>query len=165
MSAVYGGVSNNLVYTGAHDGTLIAWNFETGAGKYVLSDNDPECTSKDYMSSIKESKSVDKLLVLDGRSDPTEKKLLSMTADQTLRFWDLTDSKKPTFKFKCGHPKEDSLTAIAATKDNNILVTGDTSGQMKVWDVSKVLFNDQSTDKFFRENFFIIAHKSVINTI
>lgn len=36
---------------------------------------------------------------------------------------------------------------------------------MKVWDISKVRFNDQSTDKFFLEKFFIIAHRAVINTI
>lgn len=88
-----------------------------------------------------------------------------MTADQWLRFWTITEQQAPTLKYHCKHPPEDSLSAIAATKDNNILVTGDTSGQMKVWDISKVKFNDQSTDKFFLEKFFIIAHRSVINTI
>ena len=164
MSAVFGGMSNNLVYTGAHDGTIIAWNLDNGAGKYQLSDYDLDlpCTSKNY---IKESKSVDALLILDGRTDPSQKKLLSMTADQWLRFWTITEPIAPTFRFHCGHPPEDSLSAIAATKDNNIIVTGDTSGQLKVWDVSKVRFNDQSTDKFFTNQFFIIAHRSVINTI
>jgi hypothetical protein len=98
MSCVYGGIENGLIYTGAHDGTLIAWNFETGAGKYQLSDYDPTCTSKKYVKDtkgirleddktvpstnpIKDSKSVDKLLVLDGRADPLQKKLLSMSAD------------------------------------------------------------------------------------
>lgn len=164
MSAVFGGMSNSqqLIYTGAHDGTLIAWSLDNGAGKYQLSDNDPTCTSD---NPIKDSKSVDALLVLDGRTDPKEKKLLSMTADQWLRFWTLTEQMKPTFKFHCKHPPEDSLSAIAADKDNNVLVTGDTSGQLKVWDISKVSFNDQSTDKFFIEKFFIIAHRAVINTI
>ena len=78
MSAVFGGMSNNLIYTGAHDGTLIAWSLDNGAGKYQLSDYDPTCTSKDY---IKDSKSVDALLIMDGRPDPKENKLLSMTAD------------------------------------------------------------------------------------
>lgn len=47
---------NNLIYTGGHDGTLIAWNFETGYSKHYLHEKDPTCTSKDY---IKEGKSVD----------------------------------------------------------------------------------------------------------
>ena len=106
MSAVYC-LSNNLVYTGAHDGSLIAWNFETGYSKYQLHIYDKTCRSENY---IRESKSVDKLLILQKRS-----KLLSMTADQHLRFWELTDAKAPTFKFHCRHPEDDHLTAVAVT--------------------------------------------------
>jgi len=51
-----------------------------------------------------------------------------MTPDQTLRFWSLVDTAAPTFKYHCRHPDDDHLTAIAFTQDNNILVTGDTSG-------------------------------------
>lgn len=72
---------NSLIYTGAHDGTLIAWSFETGYIKQYLHDFDPTCTAKDY---IEQSKSVDQILVLD-----KQLKLLSMTADQVLRFWSL----------------------------------------------------------------------------
>lgn len=72
MSTTYC-LDNNLIYTGSHDGTLIAWNFETGYIKYYLHSMDPTCTSKEY---IKESKSVDVLLIMNER-----KKLLSMTAD------------------------------------------------------------------------------------
>ena len=51
-----------------------------------------------------------------------------MTADQNLRFWDLNDAKPPRFKFHCRHPEDDHLTAVAVTKDNDIILTGDTSG-------------------------------------
>ena len=80
MSVIYC-PQNKLIYTGAHDGTLIAWSFETGYIKQYLHDFDPTCTSKDY---IQQSKSVDQILVLD-----EQLKLLSMTADQVLRFWSL----------------------------------------------------------------------------
>jgi hypothetical protein len=53
---------NNLIYTGAHDGTLIAWSFETGYIKQYLHDFDQTCTAKDY---IQQSKSVDQILVMD----------------------------------------------------------------------------------------------------
>lgn len=33
MSACYC-LKNQMIYTGAHDGTIIAWNFETGYSKY-----------------------------------------------------------------------------------------------------------------------------------
>jgi len=55
MSAVYY-PKNNLIYTGGHDGTLIAWNFETKTKKHALHENDPTCTSKEY---LKDGKSVD----------------------------------------------------------------------------------------------------------
>ena len=125
--------------------------------KYSLHEYDPTCTSENY---IKDSKSVDMLLYLDKRS-----KLLSMTADQTLRFWSLKDAKAPSFKFFCKHPPEDSLTAVACTKENNTLITADTSGQLKCWDISGVDLDDQSTEVKFIELYFIIAHRSVINSI
>jgi WD40 repeat protein len=156
MSAVYC-LKNNLIYTGGHDGTLLAWNFETGYMKYQLHEYDKSCTSANY---IKDSKSVDMLVYLDKKG-----KLLSMTADQTLRFWSLTDANPPTFKFMCKHPEEDSLTAVAVTRDNNTLITGDTSGQLKCWDISDVNLEDQKTESKFLEKYFIIAHRSVINTI
>ena len=119
MSAVYC-LKTKLIYTGGHDGTLFAWNFDTGTCKYQLHINDETCTSKNF---IRESKSVDQLLILNERN-----KLVSMTPDQTLRFWSLVDTAAPTFKYHCRHPDDDHLTAIAFTQDNNILVTGDTSG-------------------------------------
>ena len=106
MSAVYC-LSKKLIYTGAHDGSLIAWNFETGYIKYQLHIYDKTCMSQDY---IRESKSVDKLLILEKRN-----KLVSMTADQNLRFWELKDAKAPTFKFHCRHPQGDHLTAMAVS--------------------------------------------------
>jgi len=160
MSPVYY-PKNNLIYTGGHDGTLIAWNFETKTRKHSLHENDPTCTSKDY---LKDGKSVDKLLILDSRKKP---KLVSMTADQMLRFWNLDGASDgtPTFKFHCKHPDDDGTTAIATTKDNDYLITGDTSGQMKLWDISEVDLDNQSTENFFLEKYFIIAHRATINTI
>lgn len=49
---------NQLIYTGAHDGSLIAWNFETGYIKFYLHEHDPTCQSKSG-NYILESKSVD----------------------------------------------------------------------------------------------------------
>ena len=45
-----------MLFTGAHDGTIISWNFETKSRKNCLSDNDPTCTSKNF---IEDGKSVD----------------------------------------------------------------------------------------------------------
>lgn len=45
------------------------------------------------------------------------------------------------------------------------MVTADTSGQLKIWDITSVDFDDQSTDANFIEKVFIIAHRALINTI
>ena len=37
---------NQLIYTGGHDGSLIAWNFETGYIKFYLHELDPSCMTK-----------------------------------------------------------------------------------------------------------------------
>ena len=50
--------TNQLIYTGGHDGSLIAWNFETGYVKYYLHDYDASCMSKSGQY-ILEGKSVD----------------------------------------------------------------------------------------------------------
>jgi hypothetical protein len=71
MSAVYC-LEKNLIYTGAHDGTLIAWNFETGYSKSYLHTLDPTCVSKDGKH-IEESKSVDQLLILKFKETGNEK--------------------------------------------------------------------------------------------
>ena len=156
MSACYC-LSNKLIYTGGHDGTLFAWSYETGTCKYQLHLYDDTCTTPDY---IKKSKSVDQLLILEER-----KKLVSVTPDQYLRFWDLKDGKHPTMKFHCRHPSDDHLTCVAFSIDNDIMVTCDTSGQMKLWDISEVDLDDQSTKNFFIEKYFIIAHRAMINTV
>ena len=85
MSAVYD-VESNLIYTGGHDGTIFAWSLDTGSIKRSLHNFDPTCISKDF---INESKSVDKLILM-----PAADKLLSMTADMNLRFWDLDELKE-----------------------------------------------------------------------
>lgn len=112
---------------------------------------------------MRKSKSVDALVIMKERQ-----KLLSMTADQYLRFWSTEenkDIKNPCFRFWCNHPDDDNLTAVAVSEDNNVIVTGDTQGQMKMWDISEVDLEDQSTDKVFLERYFIAAHRSMINQI
>jgi len=72
MSAIYD-VKLNLVFTGGHDGTLLAWHFETGFVKYYLHEMDETCCSKDY---ILKSKSVDTLALMSDK-----RILLSGSAD------------------------------------------------------------------------------------
>lgn len=60
MSCVYD-VKTNLIFTGGHDGSLLAWHFETGFTKHVLHELDETCMSKNY---VNDSKSVDCLTIM-----------------------------------------------------------------------------------------------------
>lgn len=192
-----------MIYTGGHDGSIIAWNFETGYFKYKLHDLDKTCTSDEFKRKerkIKRRETLENMIVKgktdeklgdkinekfdDNGSDDEEvkhklrlaaksvdamvilekkDKLLTMSADQYLRFWNILetqDGKQPSFKKHCKHSDDgkDGLSAIAVSKDNDFIVTGDTSGQLKLWDVSQVDFDKQEDEKNFIEKYFIIAH-------
>lgn len=76
--------------------------------------------------------------------------LVSVSADQKIRFWDfdVTAGRQPVFTLYGDHEKLDSLSAIATTDDNNWLITGDTSGNMKLWDLTDHRFRvDLTSDK------------------
>ena len=53
------------------------------------------------------------------------------------------------------HEKLDSLTAIATTSDNNFLVTGDTAGSMKLWDITDFKFRIEHNSDNIIELWFI----------
>ena len=87
-----------LIFTGGVDGTIVGWNFETQFARHFMHEWDEDCTSENF---IADSKSVDALIVMDHK-----RLLLSMSADQILRFWDLDDlpsQKPPVFKFYTNH--------------------------------------------------------------
>ena len=81
-------LKNLLIFTGGVDGTIIGWNYETKFARHYMHLWDPTCTSENH---IADSKSVDALIVMD-EDDPNKRRLLlSMSADQMLRFWDIDD--------------------------------------------------------------------------
>jgi hypothetical protein len=53
------------------------------------------------------------------------------------------------------HEKLDSLTAIACDEDNDFIVTGDTAGCMKLWDISKHRFRVDLTSEKMKPLWFI----------
>ena len=160
MSAIYD-IKNNLVFTGGHDGTLLAWHFETGFIKFYLHEMDSTCCSKNY---IKEAKSVDTLAIMTKKSI-----LLSGSADQMIRFWDLNDlssGRQPIFKMMANHMEGDALTMIAVNQDCDRLVTADTKGRLKLWDTSLPDYRKDSDPlSKMRVLWFIQAHKSLITSL
>ena len=74
-------LKNLLIFTGGVDGTIIGWNYETKFARYYLHQWDETCTSENFTA---DSKSVDCLVIM-----KKERLLISMSADQYLRFWDI----------------------------------------------------------------------------
>ena len=121
-----------LIFTGAHDGSLIAWTLENNQSKVFFHDLDKSCVSVDY---VKDAKSVDCLMVMKKR-----RVLLSVSADQYMRFWDLSELQSQPSIMYADHAKEDSVSAVATTMDNNYLLTADTSGNLKLWNFTDYPF-------------------------
>lgn len=122
-----------MIFTGGHDGTLLGWNFETRFIKTYMHEIDRTCVSEDY---IRQSKSVDCLTIME-----KQRILLSGTADQCIRFWDLKDitaNKPPLFKFQNFLDKDESLSAFAVDSENEILLTADTAGRFKKFDIKGI---------------------------
>ncbi len=107
-----------LIFTGGVDGTIVGWNFETSFARYRMHEWDDTCCSPNY---IKDSKSVDAIIVMDFK-----RILISMSADQKLRFWDLKDlpsQKGPVFWMDAGHNsplQRDFDTGLIIPHDPNV---------------------------------------------
>ena len=174
MSCVYD-FKTNLIFTGSHDGELLAWHFETGFTKYSLHDKDKTCTSKDY---VKDSKSVDCLIIMQ-----KERLLLSASADGLIRFWDLNDLSVENprvytmnaFNFSF---EEDQLTSVIIArehvfpkdkkyeKSSDRILTSCTGGKIKCWDISKTNFRtDKDPAETMRISWYIQAHRKIAGSI
>ena len=114
MSVIYD-FKTKMLYTGAHDGTLFGWHYESSSIKYRLDEKDSSMfvlesdgVTIDQMASIKEQKSIDVLIIMEN-----QRLLLSGTADQHIRFWDLdVMPDKPLDTLNCILGKGESLTCM-----------------------------------------------------
>lgn len=140
MSAIYDHHTNQ-VFTGGHDGTILAWNFETGFVKFYLHTKDKTCKSEKW---IKDAKSVDCMYIMQDEEKVKGTEyvhiLVTGTADQRLRFWDLRDMSSNDYflgSMHVGHNEEDALTAFCFNEDRTALVTADSKGRIMLRDVSE----------------------------
>lgn len=114
------------------------------------------------------AKSVDNLLIL-----KEKKTLISSTSDQLLRFWNLK-TLNLILSISAGHgvanhPSQEAITSLGTTSNNNFLLTGDTSGNLKLHDISDLDLQAkekiQSSHASIYTNWFIRAHFKAINHI
>lgn len=78
---------------------------------------------------------------IEGTKDFKFRILITGTADQKLRFWDLRDLQSQKYilgSMKVNHAEGDALTQIAVDSECSRLLTADTAGRIKLWDITKV---------------------------
>ena len=157
-----------LIFTGGVDGTIFGWNYETKFARHELHLHDPTCTSENF---IADSKSVDALVIMEKK-----RLLISMSADQMIRFWDLEElqaHKPPVFKFHAGHinpAADEQLTGLAITQENDRIVTTDTSGRIKMFNIANVDFRNANLtheQKLVQVSnpWYINAHREIIYSV
>ena len=87
-----------------------------------------------------------------------------------LRFWDLRDMSSNKIligKMRVNHADGDALTALCVNSDASSMVTTDSAGRIKLFDVTNTNWlkdgNDMSQN--MRVKWFIQAHKQLINSV
>mmetsp|Transcript_26608 Transcript_26608/g.47841 ORF Transcript_26608/g.47841 Transcript_26608/m.47841 type:complete len:974 (+) Transcript_26608:2642-5563(+) len=138
-----------FLVSGGLTGQLFVWMFETGVVRAKLHEKDHSCLPVE--DSAAEGKSVEYIGSLQQRS-----LLLTVTADGSLRFWDLSDLAL-TSKVKLAHLGKDAVTCAAKSKDGMKLASCDESGNLKLSDISNV---HRPVDIFF-----VNAHSALINCV
>ena len=162
-------LKNLLIFTGGVDGTIFGWNYETKFARYDMHNWDETCTSENF---IADSKSVDALVIME-----TKRLLISMSADQIIRFWDLEElaahEQCLVFKFHANHINpiaDEQLTGLAINVANDKIVTTDCSGRMKMFDVSRVEFKNphlsfEKKEAQMSNPWYINAHRELISSV
>jgi hypothetical protein len=68
---------------------------------------------------------------------------------------------------KVNHAEGDALTTVTVNEECTRMITSDSAGRLKLWDISKVDWRhdrDNLASKM-REVWFIQAHRALINTV
>ena len=141
-----------LIVTGALDGSLIAWIYETGYPKYCLHEIDTTCIDKDSTYKVL-TKSVEFMGVIEA-----DNLLITGTIDQTIRIWNLHWYGKLEGKFLAEETKHETLTAGKVNEELRLMATADSNGNIALWDYEK-------SEVFFKKRWERSAHRDAITSI
>ena len=126
----------NLLATGSYDGTILVWNLQSATLKSkLLPPPDAAATSAPQLH----SRSVEGVVFLESRNALLREALVvaSCGADGALRFWSSRSGAcMHTVEGAC--PPGDSLQSLCAETTSTILVSGDSAGRLKVWDLARL---------------------------
>ncbi|XP_074116710.1 cilia- and flagella-associated protein 337-like isoform X1 [Sminthopsis crassicaudata] len=119
----------DLLATASFDGEIILWNVETQRPHH-------------YVRKVSRESSlgpVNKLLFLQHRciNHSLKKSAVLISAETgTLHWWSIFGKRMEYGKFYAPLKDDISITGLSSNRDNHLLVTGDTSGFIQVWDIS-----------------------------
>lgn len=90
---------------------------------------------------------VDKLLFLTSRAQwkTQESAILVSSEAGTLEFWCLYGPNRPMGRFTAANDEDSTVVALATDTSNEILITGDSSGFITVWDISSYCISRAET--------------------
>lgn len=128
----------NLLVTGAYDGTLIVHNVETGAMTRRVPPRRPEGSSNEKVDSFLHSCSIEAMVALDPeRRLLPDCALVCGSADGFLRIYS-SSSMRLLDEVRVCESSSDGVHALCTEDSATFVVTGDTKGRIKVYDVSEL---------------------------
>lgn len=146
LSATYS-TRDKLLVTGGQTGQMIVWHFETGFPKAYLHDVDPSLV----LPADSTGRAIEELAYIS-----FENLILSISANGTVRVWDLSEMKKK-LQFNIKHFNSVLITCASLSPDETRLATADEVGNLKLTDISDLYKPKQL--------FFINAHTRCINSV
>ncbi|KAM8945715.1 LOW QUALITY PROTEIN: cilia- and flagella-associated protein 337-like [Pelodytes ibericus] len=118
--------SLGLLVTGSFDGEIIVWNTETQRVYIYLR----KCS---YYRSLPP---VDKVLFLHQRATQKESAILISSEAGTLHWWSIFAHRRKFGYFYIPNKMDECVFGLSSNETNSVLVSGDTSGFIHVWDIS-----------------------------
>jgi len=156
LSAVY--VPHGLLATSSYDGMIYVWNLDSGFFKCSMSVPEDE-----LQRTLPDQRPIERLVYLS-----RVKLIVSSGADGYIRFWNPFAGEQVYFE-DARHYRGESIVALASDELNNFLVSGDTVGNVKLWDISTwVDFDALSEDvvsKSLIELVYFKAHASPVASV
>ncbi|XP_066922655.1 cilia- and flagella-associated protein 337-like [Clytia hemisphaerica] len=152
-----------LMVTTSYDGQVCCWNIETAHVFCQMNVNDKRTRSNQggkiawnnrilprratidlKPDDINKHLSVDKVIFLQNREQDKKTATLLVSVDGIIQAWSVQGGLLGRFD-ATGRRNDESILALKSDSLNHILFTGDSSGYIKIWDISDYCIKQQQT--------------------